>query len=344
MLHIILTILKILGIFLLVILALALVIVGAVLFVPIRYRASGKKDAESFYVKAEFFWLLHLLRVRAVYPEPGQIKVKLLCFTLYDSLRESETDKKQQNEKKKEKKKDKEAKQKTKAKEKETSSVTEQSQTTDSQEISTEHEINKEHEINTECEINKEREINAECGINTEHGINAEETTDNEAEEKPGKIRQLFLKIKSVIQRIFDIIKNIRYTISRLCDKIKSIFADIQYYIEVFQEDETKRAFAFCKQQLYRIWKNIRPSKCKAELKIGTGEPDTTGYILAVHGMLYPLIGNTIAIEPDFENQILEGNFKLKGRITVFVLLRVAIKLYFDKDIRYFLKRFKREE
>lgn len=350
MLHIILTILKILGIFLLVILALALVIVGAVLFVPIRYRASGKKDSESFYVKAEFFWLLHLLRVRAVYPEPGQIKVKLLCFTLYDSLRESETDKKQQDEKKKDKKKNKEAKEKTKAKEKETSSLTEQSQATDSQEITTEHQITTEREINAEREINKEREmnaeceINAECGITTEHGINAEEATENEAEEKPGKIRQLFLKIKSVIQRIFDIIKNIRYTISRLCDKIKSIFADIQYYIEVFQEDETKRAFAFCKQQLCRIWKNIRPSKCKAELKIGTGEPDTTGYILAVHGMLYPLIGNTIAIEPDFENRILEGNFKLKGRITVFVLLRVAIKLYFDKDIRYFLKRFKREE
>lgn len=49
-------------------------------------------------------------------------------------------------------------------------------------------------------------------------------------------------------------------------------------------------------------------------------------------------------IEPDFENQVVEGTFFIKGRITLVVLVCAAIKLYFDEDIRHFLKRFKREE
>ena len=92
MLHIILTILEIIGILILVILALLLVIIGVVLFVPIRYRVNGKKDAESLYIKAEVYWLLHLFRLKAVYPEPGQVIAKILWFTVYDSKKEDNAD------------------------------------------------------------------------------------------------------------------------------------------------------------------------------------------------------------------------------------------------------------
>ena len=73
MLHIILMILKIIGILILAVLALLLIIIGVVLFVPIRYRVNGKMEEESFFVKAEVYWLLHLFRLKALYPEPGRV-------------------------------------------------------------------------------------------------------------------------------------------------------------------------------------------------------------------------------------------------------------------------------
>lgn len=351
MLHIILTILKIIGILIVVILALLLVITGVVLFVPIRYRVNGKKDEESFLVKAEVYWLLHLFRMKAVYPEPGRSVAKVLWFTVYDSDKEDKpkktNKKKAKKEKKKKQKRNLNENQKKSQPESKGNKTTEGRKATVSEEQKQIEEAvqNGIKEENKKAAQRKKEDYEQKIKTVTE---NEQTETENgngtELEPEKGTIRQLIDKIKAIIQKIFDILKNIRYTIRRFCDKIKEIWANIQYYIEVFNEEVTKRAFSMCKQQLYKIWKNIRPQKFMAELKIGTGEPDTTGYILAVHGMLYPLIGNNIVIEPDFENQVVEGTFFIKGRITLVVLVCAAIKLYFDEDIRHFLKRFKREE
>ncbi len=334
MLHIILTILKIVGILILVVLALLLVVTGVVLFVPIRYRVNGKKDEESFFVKAEVYWLLHLFRLKAVYPEPGRIIAKVLWFTVYDSAEEDEPENPEKKKSKKEKKNKKEKNQKENQKKKQRKSKEKLEKKTEKKSAEKEQTEVKQEENQNSASTETDKQNKKKVQNNAKDEIVQEKRKREQTAKKAGKI-------KAIIQKILSILQNIRYTIRRFCDKIKEIWANIQYYMEVFGEEETKRAFSMCKQQLYKIWKNIRPQKCKAELKIGTGEPDTTGYILAVHGMLSPLIGNNISIEPDFENQVVEGTVFIKGRITVFVLLCAAIKLYFDDDIRHFLKRFK---
>ncbi len=303
MLHIILTILKIIGIVLLVLLGLLLLLVLTVLFVPIRYQVKGEKTADSYHIEAKVHWILHLLRVRAVYPEPGQIVAKILCFTLFDSKAEPK-EKKQ----KKSKKKTKSTKQKVQ-------------------------------------ETHKTREVQETKKTVTEKVETAEETqqTFSEEEARDEQKQSIFEKIKAAVKKFIDILQNIRYTIQRVCDKIKSIWTNIQYYVDVLKEEETKRAFEVCKEQLLAIWKNIRPKKFNANLKIGTGSPDSTGYVLAAHGMLYPIVGNNITVQADFEEKVFEGDFFIKGRITIFVLVRVACKIMLNKDVKHFLKRFKRE-
>ena len=85
MLEIILLILKIIGFTLLGLLGLALLLVLAVLFVPVRYKAWGDKHEE---LKAEgrITWLLHILRIHTTYAD-GKLKTKgkLLFFNLLDS-------------------------------------------------------------------------------------------------------------------------------------------------------------------------------------------------------------------------------------------------------------------
>jgi len=315
MLHIILTILKIIGIVLLVLFVLVLLSLAAVLFIPVRYRVNGEKDEKTLLIKAEAFWFMHLLHVKALYPEPGRVTVKLFRFMLYDSAEEP----KMKKEKKKQRKKKEHA-----------------------EDVGLEKEKKKIKENKIES-IEKTQEQQTDRQKTKEFGENLLED-GKETENTKGKIVGFFEKIKGILRKIKNAIENIWYTIKRLCDRIVKIRDDISYYIEVIGEEETKQAFLLCKKELNRIWKNIRPSRCRAEFVVGTGEPDTTGYILAIHGILYPIIGNDIIVEPDFDHQVLEGKFFLKGRVTVFVLLYAVIKIYFDKNIRYFLKRFKREE
>lgn len=71
MLHIVLMILKIIGIILAIIIGLVLVAVGIVLFVPVRYRVDGELDnaVKKREVQVRFFWFFHLLSGYAKYEE-----------------------------------------------------------------------------------------------------------------------------------------------------------------------------------------------------------------------------------------------------------------------------------
>ena len=83
MIHILLMILKVIGVILLVILGLILAAVLLILFVPVRYRADvsfeGKPDGE-----AAVSWLLHLVRIRVSYHEHADVSGRVLWFKLFD--------------------------------------------------------------------------------------------------------------------------------------------------------------------------------------------------------------------------------------------------------------------
>ena len=129
----------------------------------------------------------------------------------------------------------------------------------------------------------------------------------------------------------------------QICDKIKHVISNIRYYLAVIQSNCFKRAFSLCKTEVFSLIKSILPRRIKGTFLVGTGDPASTAQILAVHGMLYPIIGNHITITPDFENAVIEGDLLVKGRITVFKALKTAIKVYFNKDVRKVLRLLKRE-
>lgn len=81
MLHIILFILKIIGLLALIVIGLILAVLLLVLFVPVRYQANG-----SFYGKvkgnARFTWLLHILSVSVLFEEDLIVAVRLFGFRI----------------------------------------------------------------------------------------------------------------------------------------------------------------------------------------------------------------------------------------------------------------------
>lgn len=170
----------------------------------------------------------------------------------------------------------------------------------------------------------------------TASGTAGEKETDHK--DKTEESRKHFFK------GLFSALKNIKYTIHKIYDKIKHILKNIEYYLKVIRSETFQRAFGVCSTQILALLNSIRPKKMKGNLVIGTGDPASTGQILAVYGMLYPVIGDHINVTPDFERQIVEGNLFIKGRITVWRLLKTAWKVYFNRDIRRVIKLLKREE
>ncbi len=169
-----------------------------------------------------------------------------------------------------------------------------------------------------------------------------EEAAPKKQEEEPKKGRKVN-KLFDFLKKLWSVFKNIKYTIIKICDKIKHIVKNIQYYLKIVQSDTFHRAWVVCSGQVFSLIKSILPRKIRGNLIIGAGDPASTGQILAIYGILYPLLGNHIDIVPDFEQQIIEGDLLVKGRITVFKALKTAWIVYFNKDLRRLIKLFKRE-
>ncbi len=162
----------------------------------------------------------------------------------------------------------------------------------------------------------------------------------NTAVEDGGDDRRTLLDF---VRKLFSAIRNIKYTIRKIYDKINHIIHNIRYYIKILQTESFKRAFMLCREQLLRLMKIVLPRQVSGTFTIGMEDPAATGQILSIYGILYPLIGDSITVIPDFEKPVMEGSFRFKGKITAFTLIRIAAKIYFDKDLKRVICLFKKE-
>ena len=135
-----------------------------------------------------------------------------------------------------------------------------------------------------------------------------------------------------------------KYTFSSVYDKIKEVWNNISYYKERITAEENKLFFGRVKERLFKILKSIKPRVLKADLLIGTGSPDTTGYVCALYGMLSPILGRDFILTPDFEEKVLKGSFYAKGKMRIFTILRHGIMVLLDKQLKAFMKEMKRED
>ena len=251
--------------------------------------------------------LLHLLNIRFQYPDAAYLRVRILLFNVFCFGKEKDPEEKEGSTGSSDKKHDRMADESSPPPAKE------------------------------ETTPKKETDSNSD-GALPEKDISVKE--DDPTEEKEAKKAPT---LRGFIRKLLSILKNIRYTITQICDKIKHIVNNIQYYTEIIRSETFGRAFKVCSGQVFSLLKHILPGKVEGSLHIGTGDPASTGQVLAVYGMLYPFIGNHIDIQPDFEQQIIEGELLIKGRITVCKALKTAWIIYFNKDLRRLIKLFKRE-
>lgn len=309
----ILNILKIAGLILLFLILFLLLVLFLILFVPIRYRIRAQRDARTVQeipvdAKIKVTWLLHAVSAAFHYPAEAYLRVKVLGITIFRS-----------DQKKEDKKK--ETKKKTPEKEAAAS-------------------VQKPEEKSAEETIRKEEEKTPKAadtsGEEKKIDLNPEQASGGASKEEKRTIAGFF-------GSLFRILRNIKYTILKIYDKIKHIVRNIRYYLAVIKSETFQRAYKVCSTQIVRLLKGILPKKLEGTLRIGTGDPASTGQVMAVYGILYPLLGDNIAITPDFEEPVIEGRLNIKGKITVFCILKTAWIIYFNKDLRRVMKLFKRE-
>lgn len=321
MIAVLLTVLKVIGIILAVLLGTLLLVILAVLFVPVRYNFKAAYN-EKFTMNARVSWLLNIFRVLICYDEEMKTTIKILFFNIGG-------DKNKEKKNKKEKKETKSDNIFTNDNAKE--NATENTEVAEKEEL-----VLKASEADGTSEINAADEADI-----------AHEIKDLDEKEKPDKKKS---KIKNVIDKITYIYDSIKGRIKKFIRLLKDTYNKVNGAKEkltnkieeiksMVNDTENREIVSLIISQLKRLFKEIKPKKYDINVHFGFEEPDVTGKVLMYIAVFYGLTGLNINIKPEFEEKIFEGDCYLKGRIRVITLLSIALKVYKNKRFKQIINK-----
>lgn len=312
MIQVLLLILKIIGITLLVVLGLVLLVLALVLFVPVCYRVRVIHNSEQTKVTGRVSFLFPLLSATFQYLEKFSYRARLLFLVLIDSEK-SKKEKKAKKEKRKKKKKQRKQ--------------TEEQLPTELPEKTIESE---EPEESIESTQTIEPTSSAE-NVNSTGKEEPEQKSEASAQKKKTGI---FEKIRLKIQKI-------RETISNIIKKLKKLLHQKDEVLRILNKPSSKEAMAFAWGKLKALLKHILPGKIKGYVAYGADNPATTGQVLGVLGVIYAKTGQLVEIRPNFQEKQLECDVELRGRVQLFTLIVIAVKVLMKQELRGLISDFK---
>lgn len=298
MLHVILFILKLIGYLILGIIVLLALMLTAVLLSPFSYQARGKCDKEikNLDVHGSFTYLFHLISGEINYKKE-QFTWKIRIAWIRKSNIAETVDVKKEDVKK--------------------SDILQ----SDNDKILTAME-----EKEVEKPIYKPKIVVSE----TKKEIVQEETTSK----KNADIKSKKQKKLNLYERAVSKLRTLRCTVQKVCDKIKLLIQKKNILMAFITEETHVAAFKKLICELKKLLKKCCPKKVEGDICFGFEEPDLTGKVLAVLGMIYPLIGEHLNISPDFEKSVLDGRLFIKGKIRISSIVKMAWNLVWTKNVR----------
>lgn len=302
------TILKVIGIILLVVLALILAVVLCVLLVPVKYRAVGSFDNTDIRAKVHASWLLHLFALHIEYAREtdGYIRLAFVKKKLFDDSDSEYEDYEAESDY-------------------ENDEYDEKAAEADS--VADNYEASDDDVMDAEAKTEAEDKVSENTGDEPE--IPADES-EHITDGKTYKKRNKKLHKKSHKKQFKDKSHKLKTGI----DKLKREYSD----------ERNKAAFSHLKKELFIILKRICPRRLRLTMVYSTGSPDTTGISLGILACFPVGYTNRWRITPDFESEkpYAKGSFDIKGHVIVISILAATLRILFDKNCRRLYNRISR--
>ena len=126
-----------------------------------------------------------------------------------------------------------------------------------------------------------------------------------------------------------------------LAETLKKLLRQKDEVVRILSKQESKDSIRFAWDKLKKTIRHIVPRKVKGYLIFGSDDPATTGQVLGIVSVLYAAMGPVLKIVPDFENKRLECDLEFRGRLRVFTLLVILLKIYFNKELKQLIEEIK---
>lgn len=326
MIHILFMILKALGILILVLLFLVLLIVCTVLFLPFCYRAQVLKEEEGFAcVKASgrVSWLFGAVALTASYEEQKP-EAQILLFGASLETWKRRLKKIRRGE----------------------ASV-----------LRTE-----ENETENAPEAEKTAEQKAPDQKEKQQKVTAQKEQPEQEQEpdapKKSILERFFGRIEYLPEKLLNLASRLLQTAFRLLELPFRLLEKLEQKIQAgrrlkrkwesvkkfFRSKMFREALLHAKKEVLYFLKKAAPKKVTGTVRFGFDDPALTGETLGILGMIYGKLPKDLSIQPDFEQEILQGDVRMKGSFQAVTAAGIALRLFRDQNLRKTIRHFKHKE
>lgn len=353
MIHILFMILKVLGILILVLLVLVLLIVCTVLFLPFYYRAQVLKEEEGFAcVKASgrVSWLFGAVALTASYEEQNpEAQILLFGASLETWKRrlkkirrgEASVSRTEENETENAPEAEKTAEQKAAEQpaEQKTDTVKKQMLQRDAEKTQ-----------KAPDQTEKQQKVTAQ----------KEQPEQEQEPDAPKKsiLERFFGKIEYLPEKLLNLASRLLQTAFRLLELPFRLLEKLEQKIQAgrrlkrkwesvkkfFRSKMFREALLHAKKEVLYFLKKAAPKKVTGTVRFGFDDPALTGETLGILGMIYGKLPKDLSIQPDFEQEILRGDVRMKGSFQAVTAAGIALRLFRDQNLRKTIRHFKHKE
>ena len=317
MLHILILILKIIGIILLFILGTILLIIAAVLLIPVRYYGYLEKE-KMLKINGKAAWFLGVVEVTANYVENQmQVDIRLFGKSLINKKSKKMKKKKRQDIRPSKQRKENEAPE----------------MMPERKEMENERDI---PEI--PVTISEQKSAMQEAD---KKSPDAERTADVKRSTQKNRAKEFTNKISEIPKKVAGSIKQVQRSVRNVSGKTEQIKTQITKYIDFWSLDVTQTAKNHIWKELKYLIRHYRPRKISGQLLIGFEDPSVTGQVLGILCVLAVFGGNHLKVDGDFQQSVLKGNLEMRGHIRLCHIAKSAVIMLTDKNVRRTIREFR---
>ena len=325
MLHVILLILKILGLLLLIVLAFLLAVVLLVLLVPVRYQAEGSYNGKVK-GKARFTWLLHILSVTVQYEEDVLAMVRIFGFRIGKQkkidteLKEAEEIMVQAME------------------------VMEPEPLNEARDIKDKvHDRNQNVPVSPPASKEKTWEEPKDAWLEEPIGgtkdasgaASKDEPKAGSRRKKSFRMTDFFARLKKMVLTVFT---KLKFFFRRICDTLKTAKDKKDEIHAWISNKENQKTVKLLFRQGKKLLRHILPRKGTINITFGFDDPYLTGQALTYASVVYPLCHKHLNLYPVFDQTVFTAEGRFRGRIRTGAVLLIGSRMLLDKNFRHLLK------
>ena len=369
MFHLILGILKIIGIILLTLISILLLILLAIAFVPVRYFVQGKFSDDETYADVKVSWLLHIISFTFSIDRTAQSKIAVRLFGIKLPLFGSEPKhgKKKRPEKGSEKRKEEVISSQEDERIPEDMDPAVEDDMADDMDPTVDDDMA--DDIDAAAEDNISDEVvrpeedysQEEKGDEASHRKNTSPKGHDETEEEQigFSFERIYDKIKNILEAFIGTIRKVIFMIKAFLQKIHRFFTAVcqlpgkleeagkkiggilkkpQEFSELAKKLEAGDVLKDVMGYLKYILKHCSPRSVKGYLHFGTGDPAVTAQLTGLLYLVLPARADKFLLTPDFNEAVFETDLIMKGHVRVCHFLRILWFGFRNKKLRRIIR------